>query len=119
MDGDLISRQYLLDKFSRNSIYEHITNSEGKSVVDIVREAPTILDLDEINTNNDLISRRELLECWKDLQQRYGNLAKISTFIYCVENFQMARVVKMAIRKIDKIKLLDVITAIGEHHDSL
>lgn len=38
--NDLISRQYLLDIFSKNSIFQKITNAEGKSVIDIIQDAP-------------------------------------------------------------------------------
>lgn len=42
--NDLISRQYLIDIFSKNSIFQKITNAEGKSVIDIIQEAPKTTD---------------------------------------------------------------------------
>lgn len=45
---DLISRRTLLEKFSKNSIYEHITNADGKNVLEIISEQPTAFDLESV-----------------------------------------------------------------------
>lgn len=48
MSDDLISRKALLDIFSRNSIFEHITNAEGRNVIQIIKEQPTAYDVDKV-----------------------------------------------------------------------
>lgn len=48
MSDDLISRKALLDIFSKNSIFEHITNAEGKNVIEIIKEQPTAYDTDKV-----------------------------------------------------------------------
>lgn len=48
MKGDLISRQALLDIFSRNSVFEHITNADGKNVIEIINNTPAAYDVDKV-----------------------------------------------------------------------
>ena len=43
--GDLISRSSLLEKFRKNSIFEHVTNAEDKNVLQIIEEEPCDFDL--------------------------------------------------------------------------
>lgn len=46
--SDLISRQYVLSKLSRNSVFKAITNAEGLSAIDIVQNAPDAFDIDNV-----------------------------------------------------------------------
>lgn len=43
---DLISREYLLNTFSKNSIFQKVTNAEGKNVIEIIQDAPVAFDID-------------------------------------------------------------------------
>ena len=45
MQNDLISRNVLLSILGRNSIFQKITNAEGKNVIDIINEQPIGYDL--------------------------------------------------------------------------
>ena len=40
MSNDLISRNELLDRFNRNSIFRSVTNAAGKNVLEIIEEQP-------------------------------------------------------------------------------
>lgn len=46
--GDLVSKEYLLNAFSHNSIFSKITNAEGKNVLEIIEDAPTTLNLRDL-----------------------------------------------------------------------
>ena len=48
MSDDLISRSALIEKFSKNSAFSHITNVDGKNVLEIIQEAPCAFDTERI-----------------------------------------------------------------------
>lgn len=50
--GDLISRQYVLNKLLRNNIFSAITNAEGLSAIDIVQNAPDAFPIVEESDKN-------------------------------------------------------------------
>lgn len=45
MQNDLISRNALLSVLSKNSIFQKITNAEGKNVIEIINEQPIAYNL--------------------------------------------------------------------------
>ena len=45
---DLISRSVLKEAFSKNSIFEKITDSRGMNVLEIIDEQPTAYDVDAV-----------------------------------------------------------------------
>lgn len=59
--GDLISRSALINVLNRNSIFQKITNVEGKNTIEIINEQPTIEAVPvvhgewEKNAENDII----------------------------------------------------------------
>lgn len=46
--SDLISREYLINTFSKNSIFQKVTNAEGKNVIEIIQNAPTAFDVGKV-----------------------------------------------------------------------
>lgn len=48
MSDDLISRKSLLDIFSKNSIFEHITNADGKNAIEIIKEQETVCNIGNV-----------------------------------------------------------------------
>lgn len=47
MSDDLISRKALLYIFNKNIIFEHVTNAEGKNVIEIIKEQPTVFNVEK------------------------------------------------------------------------
>lgn len=48
MKNDLISRESLLMVLNKNSIFEKITNAEGKNVIEIINEQPTAYSVEKV-----------------------------------------------------------------------
>lgn len=46
--SDLISRSALKEAFSKNSIFEKITDARGMNVLEIIDEQPTAYDVNEV-----------------------------------------------------------------------
>lgn len=84
-DGDLISRQKILDRtVNRNSIWNKITDSEGNNLEDILNSIPSA------ENKGDLISRQAVMECFKKwrpyMATRLCEFEKELTAIPSVEN---------------------------------
>ena len=43
---DLISRQALIEKLNKNSIFKKTTNAEGKNTIEIIADQPTAYNLE-------------------------------------------------------------------------
>ena len=46
--GDLISRQALIEKLNRNSIFKETTNAEGKNTIEIIEDQPAAYNLESV-----------------------------------------------------------------------
>ena len=46
--GDLISRQALIQKLNKNSIFQKTTNAEGKNTIEIIEDQPTAYNLESV-----------------------------------------------------------------------
>lgn len=48
MQNDLISRSALLSVLGKNSIFQKITNAEGKNVIEIIKEQPIGYNIENV-----------------------------------------------------------------------
>ena len=61
--GDLISRQALIEKLNKNSIFKKTTNAEGKNTIEIIEDQPAAYNLEFVVGQLEAIKKDHFTWC--------------------------------------------------------
>ena len=72
---DLISRQALIEKLNRNSIFKKTTNAEGKNTIEIIEDQPTAYNLESVVGQLEAIKKDRFTWCMLQGMKACGEYA--------------------------------------------